>query len=856
MSGRAREVLLVTLLFVALVTAFFSDAVFSGLKLVPADILYRDPVFSGYAPADFTTPHNILLYDQIYQFYPWRVYTQELLRQRTVPLWNPYVYCGAPLLAEEQAAVFFPLNVLSYAFAPEDALLFTAIARLVLAALSMWGFVRLLGLGKAGSLLASLAFAFSGFMVVWLGHPHSNVAAFLPALFLAEEWLFKRVTAGRVAFLAIIVAAHLTGGHAETALYTLSAGALYFLCRTLAMAHGHQREASCISPGPRFHVRVLFAAFAVAALLGSLLAAVDLIPFGEWLWNSAELRFRTASESLRNSGLGPRYWMAGLAVAILPNLFGNPTWAGEYQSFFEGWNFVEQTLYVGVLPLALAVLVCATRLQRSLSRLHSSLKTESDGAMVWFWCALSLVSLGAALRMPVADWVNHLPLFEIAAYGRMRVVYSFAVAVLAGLGLDMIVRSGSRSMVRLLAITLALTSGLGVALFVSAPSALASMAERLHGGNAGPALLARVSPVFRWANVEMLWPVWIAALGCVVCIIWRYRSASFAQKNGSRHAVFCAALIALTVVDLFALGRGYHTTVQDESILPKSAALQPLMEEQDLFRFVATNVDMMPNTSMMYGLQDVRGLDFPTDRYQDFCKAIGGKDWLGYGLLFGQDLKPRLLGLTNVKYVLSSSPSSLRSLDGLRLRQRDGTVEVYENLLSLPRSFVVHQAQVANSPEEALQLLLNPQLDLRTTVVLEKGPPRGVYVSTAAGEENLPPFQAGSDVQVVRYGSQRVTLTVDTTADGLLFVSDSYYPGWRAYVDDEEVEIYRADYAFRAVSVTAGRHSVDFVYAPVSFRVGVLLSGLGALFTLSLLIAPKLGQAVRRLRPGPSSAGV
>jgi hypothetical protein len=186
-----RETAQVSLLLLALLAIFFWRAVFLGRKLVPMDLAYTDPFYLPYAPQGFTQPHNALLYDQAYQFYPGRAFTLEALRQGFLPFWNPYIYCGTPYLAEEEPAIFYPLNVLSYVFPAADTFLFTAVARLFVAGLATYWFVRTMGGGRFGALLSTISFTFCGFMVVWLSHQHTNVAAWLPAMFLTVEWLYR-----------------------------------------------------------------------------------------------------------------------------------------------------------------------------------------------------------------------------------------------------------------------------------------------------------------------------------------------------------------------------------------------------------------------------------------------------------------------------------------------------------------------------------------------------------------------------------------------------------------------------------------------------------------------------------------
>jgi uncharacterized membrane protein YfhO len=89
---------------------------------------------------------------------------------------------------------------------------------------------------------------------------------------------------------------------------------------------------------------------------------------------------------------------------------------------------------------------------------------------------------------------------------------------------------------------------------------------------------------------------------------------------------------------------------------------------------------------------------------------------------------------------------------------------------------------------------------------------------------------------LVSYHSNRIVLTSETDGDGFLYLSDTYYPGWRAYVDGKETKIYRANLAFRAIEVPAGRHTVVFRYIPVSFYLGLVLTLFGIALCVWLLL--------------------
>jgi hypothetical protein len=106
------------------------------------------------------------------------------------------------------------------------------------------------------------------------------------------------------------------------------------------------------------------------------------------------------------------------------------------------------------------------------------------------------------------------------------------------------------------------------------------------------------------------------------------------------------------------------------------------------------------------------------------------------------------------------------------------------------------------------------------------------------GERTLPEeFKTGpvdGSVETLSYGPNAMEYRVETGKECYLVFSEVYYPGWRAFVDGEEQEMLRADYAFRAIRLGPGTHSVRIRYTPLYFRIGLLLSlaGLGLLGVL------------------------
>ncbi len=167
--------------------------------------------------------------------------------------------------------------------------------------------------------------------------------------------------------------------------------------------------------------------------------------------------------------------------------------------------------------------------------------------------------------------------------------------------------------------------------------------------------------------------------------------------------------------------------------------------------------------------------------------------------------------------------SALAGTGNQVLVYRSPDVAIYRNEEAGPRAFLVHRTRVAWSEAEAEELVAAASFELREEAVLLGG-------QELAGEP-----QPGDGVQVEEYAAERVRLRATTSAPAYLVLADSYYPGWVARVDGRPVTIERADVALRAVALAPGEHTVEFSFEPLSWRIGLIVSGLGWLVALGIL---------------------
>jgi len=181
-------------------------------------------------------------------------------------------------------------------------------------------------------------------------------------------------------------------------------------------------------------------------------------------------------------------------------------------------------------------------------------------------------------------------------------------------------------------------------------------------------------------------------------------------------------------------------------------------------------------------------------------KGDSSYDWAGWGDLY-----------------LKSNSSERRAIN-FSPRYKlvyDNEIKIYQNCNVYPRSFVVHNVEVIKDEKKILGRLDDVNFDLRNSIVIEKDPPSGFANKM---------FVDNSTANIIEYNLNSVVLQATLESEGFLILSDTYYPGWRAYIDGKETDIYEADYFLRAVFLEKGDHRVVFKYIPDTFWLGFYLS--------------------------------
>ena len=310
---------------------------------------------------------------------------------------------------------------------------------------------------------------------------------------------------------------------------------------------------------------------------------------------------------------------------------------------------------------------------------------------------------------------------------------------------------------------------------------------------------------------------------------------------------WAALLLSLAFVSTIGLDLASpHGFPQRQDPFRPAPYIEFLKENAGLSRIMATDGVLMPNAASALGLHDVRYANWVSVRwYRSYSGHMVGRPFTSSDLVSSsrgdtvtlfftgnpvddlvlpprQTFAPTVIeqlpyySFLGVKYVVT--PQQVR-LDSLPLVY-EKEVNIYENPHAFPRAYIAYRWEVEPSFEVAQALMGKPDLSPSSPVYVEEEP-KGLTALSS------PP--AYSAARIVEYQPHRVVVQVVPEATGLLVLTDTYYPGWKAEVDGQERRIYRVNGVARGVIVGPEDHQVAFVYSPRSFWVGTGILSLGAL---------------------------
>ena len=724
---------------------------------------------------------NPLTTDVVSFTYPMQTLAVDLLKEGKLPLWNPYILGGTPLLANFQSAPFSPTNFIYFLTDKLSAWSLQVALQHFLAALFTYLLLRHWKVSKTSSVLGGIMYAFFGFNLIWSQwNGHALAASFIPLILLFES---KWLTDGNVRDgigISISFALLFLSGYPQVALYLLLAVFIYWIVFT--------------SRQKTFLIRSLL--LGLFFLIGVGLSAFQVVPGAELL-----------SLSQRAVEPHPFEWAflpwSKVITFVAPDFFGNHATA----NYWGPQDYTSNTGFVGVVGLTLAT---------------AGLLVLKKKKEVLFLAILLVASLVFAFPTPVSIflWKSGILGLNAASAHRSLVLFNLSVAALSGFGLDNILRKKSFEFKIFMPSFLILT-GFGI-------FAVSFYFLSKTNPTAYEPLVRNISR-YVVAIRNLIFPT--ATLIAASFLLWLLSRI----KNGFK-VLILITLFALTSFELFRFGWKFTPFSPRHIVFPRTPIIDYLMSQIKPFRTTGSRVIPI-NMRMPYEVESFEGYDavYPL-RTSELVAAINssksGTDPVGrYGTI--DNLTLPLMEMMNTRYYLAikrderGNPSPSGNIPSEFLENRfklvyeDKSVAVLESDQALPRAFLVYDWERKDEKYEIIDTLLAPDFSYKDKILIEdfKKDPQG------SGEDK---------VSFEFYSENESILEVETSKNGLLFISDTFYPGWRAFIDGRETQIYRANYDFRAIEVAEGIHSIKFVYLPESFFNGLKISLISLIILLSL----------------------
>lgn len=737
-------------------------------------------------------------------FIPPRFFLAESFKQGDFPLWNPYQFTGSPFWANPQHGVLYPFHSLFLLFPFDTAFNAIIILHFFLGGFFTYLLVRDLGARATGASLSGLIFMLGGYLL----SVHSLLTILLSVVWTPLIMLFFRRAMirpgmGHEILTALFITLSFLGGGIEIVYGN------FFVLLLMMVFPGPVPLSSVENRCRCFFLRVR--SLLLISVLSLILSALQLFPFIE-LW----------IHSIRGQGIS---YAEATVWSFAPRdflLFFLPDAYGYFLDMKKYWvtQCWLKTMYTGGLPFILTFFFFRYGTDRKL------------------FLSLMLFSLFISLGQynPLYRFVYHyVPFFNGIRYP-VKFLYLFilCLAITSGLGFEKLIqfsKQEGRWFYQHLLMAFALLSGVVLLVTVLGHAQIEAFLKakgvdfpevnhlsiNLYHAKRFLFYLTLFFLLLR-IGYEVGWRKWIQGMLIFFLITDLFGNMGFYGKEKSQD-YFKQTEIQKRVNSDREPGRLFSTakTISLETpILVGNGIPLDFIKERHL-----------PSLNMMFRIHDIWGVDVVRlKRNDDLYKTIINLPSIGAS---------SLIDLYGVKYVTSVTPiedprfelvyARLEGLEGLEKDLlKENTIKLYRHKNPLPRARLLRAFKVIDS-KEMLSAMTQKNFDPQKEVFLEDDP----YLSF---KEQTDQEKVGI-VKLISESNNRVSINVNAETECLLILSDTYYPGWKVFVNGLEKKILRANYHFRAVALPRGKHRVEFIYSPWSVKLGGAITFVGILGCLS-----------------------
>ena len=764
------------LVLISSIVFIYQEPIVYGEKLIISDVISQGIIFGNYRDSFIDNNDNY-------------------------PLWYPYIFCGMPFHASGTYRLQYNLETL-YKIFPNDIL--NRLAKgftfnILAGAIFMLLLLRSYGLGYYASFAGAVAFVFTTKV---LGTPHTNrIVTFihLPLILYAlrrlwdtRRWMFMVLLGGAVG-------SQIGSYHPQVAYYGLLMVGLYSLFRLIQ---------GIIDQEKWTRLSTTIGMIGVSLAIGYYMASIVLIPLQEYL----PFSIRGASTSSGVSGLSYDYatnwsfdWWS-IFTFIIPGFsgFGDITYWGDMP-------FTTYPHYLGIPVVILAIIALFTN------------KYHGD---YWFFvmviCFSLLISMGknfAMLSKLLLDWLPYFNKFREPSM--ILILFSMSTAVLAAWGFQHVQQLlKEQTKIDWEKLFLRILIGIGVIAITAFlfKGGLYKMMTAIY--NSADRSTDRIQRFQNPQQIKYLYQLrfdlfyrdlWISLLlsASTIGTIW------LALRKKINRQSFAIILISLIMLDLGYVGRKViapmFSNIPRQGLEPKKTeVIQFLLKDSDIFRVYPVD-NWTTNEYGWFRIASIGGYHA--------AKMANYQDCISDNMFNNINF----LKLSNTKYTISSQ--HIDHPEFVHKESFDGK-HIYMLKNWLPRVFLVDSVIYLKDKAETLNLIKSSQFN----------PGRNAILTRNLSNQHL--NSSGSEVEIDSWAPEIIQISVKVQDTCLLALSEGYYPpGWNAYIDGNETEIFQTNHFMQSIVVPTGDHKVEFRFALPSFNRALIISRTIFIAVLVILIS-------------------
>lgn len=767
------------LVLLSVVIWVFRKFFFQQLLPIPSDILvgaYYPWLENKWGYLVGVPIKNPMPSDVISMLYPWRILGMTYIKQGILPLWDPTILLGTPLLANFQAALLNPFNFLYWLASDHIAWSIQITLQPLLISSAMYLYLKNLKLKTYAAILGGLAFAFCGFSIVWMEYNTIGYTlAYIPLIFLFIDRLIYHHKIHYSFLISILIALQIVSGYPQISLYTIGFSLVYFIYRLY------------FSPTNKL---VKISEFLVGICSGFLLASIQLIPSFE-LTNLSIRAFDTVASGSQIQFLPLHH----LFTFFIPDFFGNPG-TGNYWSIgsFDNFAFSISTVIFFFFIISISS--------------KNIIKKE-----YFIFLIIAVLSLVIASNNPISALLdsNQLLGLKSTVAARVLVFFSFSAIVISCLEINRINDVQKYKLFKLL-LPLAITTGIIVGLLINY-FYLINAYNHTFSDQASKdinIIIGHVTVALRNSVVPLL-------------VIFASTLVLFFKKYLGK--LIFASLFILLILDITRSTDKYLNFTPKSFLYPQMPIFNSIKEDLGYHRFDREKAEILPsNTWIPYNLKAASGQNalYPLSTSRYLSIVNGNPNSLSSRFVDITGLNSPLFNTLDIEYYIAlnrdsksiPSPEGTRSYiyndTNLKDYKNFGTTRVLQNTKNLGLAWFPQISLCNNNIDEVYQLISKPEYD----------PNKMAYIGC---QSNLDYTGQGS-VKIIMDSPIETQFQVSLQQSQYLMISKAYYPGWKVYIDGKEGFLTSGNGALMAAFIPQGEHQIVLQYSPVSFRVGLYLT--------------------------------